>query len=71
MIDEEETDQVDEMELHNENKKRVQKQDSRVSVTSGEYEEIFLTEGEFDDLVDIPPPLPPRKNNKKSSPSPR
>lgn len=71
MIDEEEFDQVEEIELRKEKKRYIQKQDSRISVTSGEYEEI-VSENEFDNeyksLVDTPPPLPPRKSNHKSSP---
>ncbi|XP_065217640.1 uncharacterized protein LOC135843621 isoform X2 [Planococcus citri] len=70
MIDEEELDQFEEIETKVDNKRRVQKQDSRVSVTSGEYEEI-ISENEFDNeyksLVDTPPPLPPRKSNQNSS----
>lgn len=71
MIDEEELDQVEDIEVKVDNRRKVQKQDSRISVTSGEYEEI-LSESEFDyeykSLVDTPPPLPPRKSNPKSSP---
>ncbi|XKL59409.1 hypothetical protein PGB90_000425 [Kerria lacca] len=67
MIDEEDTDQSEGV---RENSECIQKQDTRISVTSGDYEEI-IQEGEFENeyqsLEDTPPPLPPRKSNQNSS----
>lgn len=71
MIDEEETDQLEQETEPHGKKNSFQKQDSKMSIASGEYEEIHLSEGEFDNeyksLADTPPPLPPRKSNSTSS----
>lgn len=80
MINEEEADHVNRIHLHPFEKPRrlTHKQDSRASSisggassTSGDYEEISLKDGEFDEeyrsLVDTPPPLPPRSS--QNSPS--
>ncbi len=71
MINEEETDQFDDQISFQERSKYFQKQGSISSTASGDYEEITLAEGEFENeyksLVDTPPPLPPRKSNASSS----
>lgn len=70
MINEEEFDHLEELDQLKVDRQHIQKQDSRNSVTSGDYEEILLQEGEFENeyksLVDTPPPLPPRKSNNNS-----